>query len=50
MKPIPFDPATDMAPLPFDASHLALAREKKRRASRSTGMNARNRPLRKCPT
>lgn len=31
MKPIPFDPETNMAPLPFDESHLALAREMKQR-------------------
>ncbi|WP_373500619.1 hypothetical protein [Desulfococcus sp.] len=31
MKPIPFDPATDMAPLPFTEAHLELAREMKQR-------------------
>ena len=31
MKPIPFDPAIDLAPLPFDQAHLNLAREMKQR-------------------
>lgn len=29
MKPIPFEPATDIAPLPFDQAHLNLARDMK---------------------
>jgi hypothetical protein len=31
MKPIPFDPAIHMAPIPFDQEHLDLAREMKQR-------------------
>lgn len=31
MKPIPFDPATDAAPSPFDKQHLELARRMKQR-------------------
>jgi hypothetical protein len=31
MKPIPFNPAVDMAPIPFDGKHLELAREMKQR-------------------
>jgi hypothetical protein len=31
MKAIPFDPATDLAPVPFDSRHLHLAREMKKR-------------------
>jgi hypothetical protein len=34
MKPVPFDPKTDLAPLPFDQSHLDLAREMKARGVR----------------
>ena len=29
MKPIPFDPAADVAPIPFDQAHLQLARRMK---------------------
>jgi hypothetical protein len=29
MKPIPFDPAIDIAPTPFDQEHLQLSREMK---------------------
>ena len=31
MKPIPFDPATDVAPIPFEQRHLELARQMKQR-------------------
>ena len=31
MKPIPFDPATDVAPIPFEQPHLQLARRMKQR-------------------
>lgn len=31
MKPIPFNPAMDMAPIPFGRKHLQLAREMKKR-------------------
>ena len=31
MKPIPFNPATDVAPIPFEHQHLQLARELKER-------------------
>ena len=31
MKPIPFNPATDIAPVPFNQRHLQLAREMKQR-------------------
>jgi hypothetical protein len=30
MKPIPFDPNKDLAPIPFEARHLELAKELKR--------------------
>ncbi len=30
MKPIPFDPKTDIAPIPFDEVHLDLARKMKK--------------------
>ena len=29
MKPIPFDPASDLAPMPFEERHLQLARQMK---------------------
>ena len=31
MKPIPFDPKTDLAPVPFQKAHLELARKLKQR-------------------
>ena len=31
MKPMPFNPDMDMAPIPFDQKHLQLAREMKQR-------------------
>ena len=31
MKPIPFDPAADIAPVPFDKEHMQLARRMKQR-------------------
>ena len=30
MKPLPFDPHKDLAPIPFEARHVELAKELKR--------------------